>query len=107
MLNISPNPEIYSIQNSTMIDSTQSLPRIAIANQLPKILPFTNSMQLPTTVTYVNFPTTTNGRIVSTLASLPRIFPKPIESLVHTQAVHVKTESKEEGDFLTDSKRKE
>merc|ERR1712106_746961 len=110
MLNLSPNSEIYSIQNSTIDDSIQSLPRIAIANQLPKIMPFTNSMQLPTTVTYVNFPTTTNGRIVSTLASLPRIFPKPIESLAHTQAADIKIESKdkvEEKALLADSKRKQ
>merc|ERR1711872_38885 len=76
------NSAVYTVQSPTVI---QSLPKLAISSPTtPLTRPLLNSLTLPSTVTYLSFPLTTNGHLVPTLASLPRIAPKPTESLLAT-----------------------
>merc|ERR1711872_1032779 len=76
------NSAVYAVQSPTVI---QSLPKLAISSPTtPLTRPLLNSLTLPSTVTYLSFPLTTNGHLVPTLASLPRIAPKPRESLLAT-----------------------
>jgi len=81
---------MFTIQNSSVI---QSVPNLKVSNSITLTQPVLNSLSVPRSVTYLNFPLTTNGHLVPTVASLPRIAPKPIESLTAAPTPTIKTES--------------
>merc|ERR1712066_377129 len=81
---------LFTVQNSSVI---QSVPKLIVSSPIPLTQPLLNSASVPRTVTYLNFPLTTNGHMVPTVASLPRIAPKPIESLTAAPTPTIKTES--------------
>ena len=70
-----------------------SIPKRALLGHIPNSFPLTN---LPSTIAHLNFSQATNGFRTSTLATLPRIYPKPIESLKGTPIDPIKTESQDD-----------
>merc|ERR1719350_1322781 len=63
------------------IPSIPSIPNLALLGHIPNSLPLSNLITLPSTIAHLNFSPATNGFRTSTLTTLPRIYPKPIESL--------------------------
>merc|ERR1719477_507803 len=100
-----PNTVIHSISRlpvTTPALTTTRLPLTTPAlttTRLPVTTPaltttrtILNSLKLPTTMAYLNLPLNTkNGHLVPTLASLPRIAPKPVETTTTQQTI--KTEA--------------
>jgi len=83
------NSTLYTISHpNTVIQSISRLPVTTTRTIL-------NSLNLPTTMAYLNLPLSTkNGHLVPTLASLPRIAPKPVETTTTQQTI--KTEADDE-----------
>jgi len=94
------SPEIISEFHGNTISveekSIPSIPKLALLSHIPNSLPLTNLISLPSTIAHLNFSQATNGFRTSTLATLPRIYPKPIESLTRTPVDPIKTESQDD-----------
>merc|ERR1712013_813848 len=84
------NSTLYTISHpNTVIHSISRLPITTPALTTTRTI--LNSLKLPTTMAYLNLPLSTkNGHLVPTLASLPRIAPKPVET---TTQDTIKTEA--------------
>merc|ERR1712013_462446 len=85
------NSTLYTISHpNTVIHSISRLPITTPALTTTRTI--LNSLKLPTTMAYLNLPLSTkNGHLVPTLASLPRIAPKPVETT--TTQDTIKTEA--------------
>merc|ERR1719350_2257721 len=73
-----------------------SIPNLALLSHIPNSLPLTNLITLSSTIAHLNFSPATNGFRTSTLTTLPRIYPKPIESLTEKPVDPIKTESEDD-----------
>merc|ERR1712013_326341 len=85
------NSTLYTISHpNTVIHSISRLPVTSPAITTTRTI--LSSLKLPTTMAYLNLPLSTkNGHLVPTLASLPRIAPKPVETTTTHQTI--KTEA--------------
>jgi len=97
----SPNTVIHSISRLPVSTPPPlTISRLPVSTPPPLTTrPILNSLRLPTSMAYLNFPLNTkNGHLVPTLASLPRIAPKPVEKLVMTSTTQqtIKTEVDED-----------
>jgi hypothetical protein len=88
--------EFHRIKISSEEMSIPSIPNLALLSHIPNSLPLTNLITLPSTIAHLNFSPATNGLRTSTLTTLPRIYPKPIESLTGRPVDPIKTESKDD-----------
>jgi len=86
-----PNTVIHSISRLPITTPALTTTRLPITTPaLTTTRTILSSLKLPTTMAYLNLPLSTkNGHLVPTLASLPRIAPKPVE--ITTQQT-IKTE---------------
>merc|ERR1719320_526670 len=88
-----PNTVIHSISRLPITTPALTTTRLPITTPaLTTTRTILNSLKLPTTMAYLNLPLSTkNGHLVPTLASLPRIAPKPVETTTTQQTI--KTEA--------------
>merc|ERR1719233_2163608 len=90
------NPAIYTISSpNRVIHSISRLPVSTPPNPPLTTRPILSCLSLPTSLAYLKLPLNTkNGHLVPTVASLPRIAPKPVERLVMTSTTQqtIKTE---------------
>merc|ERR1719250_275170 len=88
-----PNTVIHSISRLPITTPALTTTRLPITTPaLTTTRTILSSLKFPTTMAYLNLPLSTkNGHLVPTLASLPRIAPKPVETTTTQQTI--KTEA--------------